>query len=192
MKMESDLYVLIELHNFELNKTKSCAQRISSLLIQGLYNWLIPQVISLPVEWHHLRVMMSQITGTSPVVQELIIQQGEHQGSVWGVCSPSQTSGPRFNIKMISYQHRKSHCRDKTILRPSYLHNGISYTGKMTSLYWIRAQVSRKIFWLILLCFLFIVLLGTHENHDLKLHRWYLWSVASKNIILGRQFYRKH
>ena len=27
------------------------------------------------------------------------------------------------------------------ISRPSYLHNGISYTGKMTSLYWIRAQV---------------------------------------------------
>ena len=45
-----------------------------------------------------------------------------------------------FNIKMTSYQYRKSHCGDKTILRPSYLHNGISYTGKMTSLYWIRAQ----------------------------------------------------
>ena len=27
------------------------------------------------------------------------------------------------------------------ILRPSYLHNGISYTGKITSLYWIRAQI---------------------------------------------------
>ena len=40
---------------------------------------------------------------------------------------------------MTSYQYRKSHCGDKTILRPSYLHNGISYTGKMTSLYWIRA-----------------------------------------------------
>ena len=26
------------------------------------------------------------------------------------------------------------------ILRPSYLHNGISYTGKTKSLYWIRAQ----------------------------------------------------
>ena len=38
------------------------------------------------------------------------------------------------------YQYRKSHCGDKTILRPSYLHNGISYTGKMTSLYWIRSQ----------------------------------------------------
>ena len=47
--------------------------------------------------------------------------------------------GPWFNIKMTSYQYRKSHCGDKTILRPSYLHNGISYTGKMPSLYWIRA-----------------------------------------------------
>ena len=49
------------------------------------------------------------------------------------------TPRPRFNIKMISYQYRKSHCGDKTMLRPSYLHNAISYTGKMTSLYWIRA-----------------------------------------------------
>ena len=48
-------------------------------------------------------------------------------------------SGPRFNIKMTSYWYRKSHCGDKTILRPSYLHNGISYTGKTTSLYWIGA-----------------------------------------------------
>ena len=38
------------------------------------------------------------------------------------------------------YQYRKSHCGDK-IVRSSFLHNGISYTGKMTSLYWIRAQV---------------------------------------------------
>ena len=47
--------------------------------------------------------------------------------------------GGRINIKMWSYQYRKSHWGDKTILRPSYLHNGISYTGKKTSLYWIRA-----------------------------------------------------
>ena len=52
----------------------------------------------------------------------------------------SLTSGPWFNIKMSSYQYRKSHCGDKTILRPSYLHKGISYTGKMSSLYWIRAR----------------------------------------------------
>ena len=41
-------------------------------------------------------------------------------------------AGPRFNNKMTSYQYRKSHCGDKKILRPSYLHNGISYTGKTT------------------------------------------------------------
>ena len=49
--------------------------------------------------------------------------------------------GTQFNIKMISYEYRKSHCGDKTILRLSYLHNGISYTGKMISLYWIRAKI---------------------------------------------------
>ena len=42
-----------------------------------------------------------------------------------------------FNIKIPSYQYRKFHCGDKKILKPPYLHNGISYTGK-TSLYWIR------------------------------------------------------
>ena len=44
--------------------------------------------------------------------------------------------GPWFNIKMSSFQYRKSHCGDKTVVRSSYLHNGIFYTGKMTSLYW--------------------------------------------------------
>ena len=43
---------------------------------------------------------------------------------------------------MSSYQYRKSHCEDKMILRPSYCHNGISYPGKMTSLYWIKALES--------------------------------------------------
>ena len=42
-------------------------------------------------------------------------------------------------IKMSSYLYRKSHCGDKTVVRSSYLHNGISYTGKMSSLYWIMA-----------------------------------------------------
>ena len=50
-------------------------------------------------------------------------------------------SGPWFNIKMSSYQYRKSHCGDKTVVRSSYLHNGISYTGKMSSLYWIGTQM---------------------------------------------------
>ena len=50
--------------------------------------------------------------------------------------------GPRFNITMFSYQYRKSHCGYKTVVRSSYLQNGISYTGKMTSLYWIGALMS--------------------------------------------------
>ena len=57
------------------------------------------------------------------------------------VCSKPIPPGPWFNIKMSSYQYRKSHCGCKTILWPSYLHNDISYTGKTTSLYWIRDQV---------------------------------------------------
>ena len=53
----------------------------------------------------------------------------------------SSITGPWFNIEMSSYQYRKSHCGDKTVVRSSYLHNGISYTGKMSSLYWIEALV---------------------------------------------------
>ena len=49
--------------------------------------------------------------------------------------------GAWINIKMTSYQYRKSHCGDKTILRQSYLHNGISYTGKTAYLYWFRALI---------------------------------------------------
>ena len=51
------------------------------------------------------------------------------------------SSGPWFNIKMSSYQYRKSHCVDKTVVRSSYLRNGISYTGKMVSLYWIGPSI---------------------------------------------------
>ena len=58
----------------------------------------------------------------------------------WGRWDPNQ-------YKMSSYQYRKSHCGDKTVVRSSYLHNGISYTGKTASLYWIRIQVV-SFYWL--------------------------------------------
>ena len=60
----------------------------------------------------------------------------------------NKSPGPWFNIKMTSYQYRKSHCGDKTILRPSYLHNEISYTGKTTSLYWIGALLTAMLLYL--------------------------------------------
>ena len=82
----------------------------------------------------------------------------------WGVCRPGcsrnywthwsrwliptgketvqvrQTPGPWFSIKM-SYQYRKSHCGEKTVVRSSYLHNGISYIGKMAYFYWISPLI---------------------------------------------------
>ena len=52
-------------------------------------------------------------------------------------CSHLQVAiaGGWFSIKMASYKYSKSHFRDEKILRPSYPHNGISYTGEMASLY---------------------------------------------------------
>ena len=50
--------------------------------------------------------------------------------------------GPWFSIKMSSYQYRKSHCGDKSVLRRSYLHNVISHTGKMASLYWTNPLIT--------------------------------------------------
>ena len=44
-----------------------------------------------------------------------------------------QGPGTRFNIKMLYYQYRKCHYGEKMILRLSYLHNGISCAGKVTS-----------------------------------------------------------
>ena len=41
---------------------------------------------------------------------------------------------------MSSYQYKKSNCGDKTVVRSSYLHTGISYTGKASSLYWIGSH----------------------------------------------------
>ena len=66
-------------------------------------------------------------------------EQSQHTRLCGGI-SAKKTPGPWFNIKMSSYRYRKSHCGDKTVVRSSYLHNGISYTGKMSSLYWIGAQ----------------------------------------------------
>ena len=45
---------------------------------------------------------------------------------------------------MPSYQYRKYHYGDKTVVRLSDLHNGISFTGKTTSLYWIWALFLKR------------------------------------------------
>ena len=91
-----------------------------------LLRWLQdPQLPITPKAWHNCLPNIAVLSGTS----------------ILPSCFTRNT-GPWFNIKMPSYQYRKSHCGDKTILWPSYLHNGIAYTGKTISLYWIRALVT--------------------------------------------------
>ena len=81
-------------------------------------------------------------------------------------------TGDWSNINMSSYQYRKSLCGDKTILRPSYLHNGISHTGETTSLYWIRALIFYRLISHLRvcshlrLCFLFFLSCLIHDSKD--------------------------
>ena len=68
-------------------------------------------------------------------------------GTVGGWILTQSTSSGDVNQGLVQYKYailpyRKFHCGDETILRLSYLHNGIAYTGKMTFLYWIRALKS--------------------------------------------------
>ena len=95
--------------------------------------WTNCWTMQLPVMWATIILMSSICNGCSDV----FLPNGQQATK-----TVTKKSGPRFNIKMSSYQYRKSHCGDKTVVRSSYLHNGISYTGKMSSLYWIRAQMS--------------------------------------------------
>ena len=67
-----------------------------------------------------------------------------HWNGIGSVTLLNGRPGPRFNIKMSSCQYRKSLCGDNMVIRSSYLHNGISYTGKTASSYWIRSQAHQS------------------------------------------------
>ena len=86
------------------------------------------------------------------------------------------TLGPWFYIKMASFQYRKYHCGDKTVVRSSYLHNGISYTDKMASylglislcvVCWLSAFVDWR-FWK----FLKLIRRHTCESYFLMAFSW--------------------
>ena len=80
--------------------------------------------------------------------------------------------GPWFNIKMSSNQYRKSHCGDKTVVRSSYLYNGISYIGKMISFDWIGPLVpSRRHF---------ITNYRADSAMTLVSHQWYYATYMSR------------
>ena len=119
-----------------------CIFRMKMLEFRWKFNWslfpIVQSTITQAQQWFRSWLGLSDLT--------LDIMHGNITGhriqhtwkiKFWYIC---HISGGWVNIKMSSYQYRESYCGDKTILRPSYLLNGSFYTGKMTSLYWIRAQ----------------------------------------------------
>ena len=73
----------------------------------------------------------------------------EVQMKVMGVWRLSGLTRVLIVIKMRSCQYGICHCGDKTILKYFYRHNGISYTGRITYIYWINPynrQSQRKMF----------------------------------------------
>ena len=93
-----------------------------------------------------IQVMAGRQTGDSATSRDLKQWYWQRYATIWRHIPNGliKEPVPWFNIKMSSYQYRKSHCGGKMVVRSSYLDNGISYTGKMTSLYWTRAQWSSK------------------------------------------------
>ena len=103
---------------------------------------MMPCRLFSPKQLHQLMLMVWQWFDNANQNTQMLLKMLPQNGALfvpalvcyWG------WPGPWFNIKMTSYQYRKSHCGDKAVVRSSYLHNGVSYTGKMTSLYWTSPQ----------------------------------------------------
>lgn len=79
-------------------------------------------------------------------------------------CKVRWPSGALFNIKMTSYWYRTSYCGYKTILQPSYHHNGTSLWCRYQGLLW-RKDTHPIVFlffansyniWTIVLCWPFV------------------------------------
>ena len=90
------------------------------------------------------------------------------------------------NTKMTFYQYRKSHCGDKMVVRSSYLHSGIFYSGKLASLHW---TIPRSISHLILL------LLATNSSTaepelDMMTTPWYCLHYGGVLVMLPRYMYQ--
>ena len=86
---------------------------------------------------------------------------------------------------MSSYQYRKTHCGDTTILRPSYLQNGISFTGKTTYLYWIRALIISRRYVLYMVANTYLVI----DLYALVLYFSWSQGLYITSIVIDMIFY---
>ena len=118
-----------------LAKSRSCQTYFS--VSQSFWNFRYSPTVSLPCAVHNFKT-------TGRLINRLLAKTTSWDLGLRWVSDKypilQQSPGPRFNIKMSPSQYRKSHCGDKTVVRSSYFHNGISFTGKITFLFWIRAQ----------------------------------------------------
>ena len=76
---------------------------------------------------------------------------------------------PWFNIKMLTYRYRKYHCGDKSVVRSSYLHNGNSYSGNISSLYWVLLSIKQKC---VVQWYMYFFISG-RENWQAKNNKWF-------------------
>ena len=96
-------------------------------------NWHLKMVLHRNISHYRLHwlftiyfMVNSSISPPKHIGKKTIVLQNVSPGLDKGL-------GPEFNIKMLSHQYRKSHCGDNIVIRLSYLHNGISYSGKIVS-----------------------------------------------------------
>ena len=71
--------------------------------------------------------------GISVLILEAIIHHVFVYAGVWYVNPPVMATGKAAG------KPTGNRCMNPRVVRSSFLHNGISYTGKMSSLYWIGA-----------------------------------------------------
>ena len=95
-----------------------------------------------------------------------------------GVWNTIRSAGTWFNIKMSSYQYRKIHCGDKTALRQSNYYNGISYSGKIASVYWTNPMLDTAEWLSHYLCHGWFESISHHDIHA-RIH-----TVLHINMIL--------
>ena len=103
-----------------------CGLGSSDSFIRRIY-WC-QQWVGTPASWFNIKMTSYQYSLIARFMGPTWAHLGP-TGPRWAPCWPHE----------LCYLCRKSHCGDKTVVRSSYLHNGISYICKMSSLYWIRA-----------------------------------------------------
>ena len=83
-----------------------------------------------------VQIMAWRRPGDKPLSEPMMVNLLTHICVTWPQWVKDQG---RIQYKDAFYHYSKYPCGDKMVVRSSYLNDGISYTGKMTSLYWIKA-----------------------------------------------------